>query len=108
MPDPVADLRIRLSEHHGAWEAVETILDTLGLGEVSLDGVEEDRRRWIFTGDGLMESYRDGTQPTGHYTRGFLCGAVSRVTGSPRVAGVETRCQSMGDDECRFAVRALR
>lgn len=90
---------------------LEGFLETftsMGMGELSLVYVEEDRKRWIFAGDKLMECNANDSQPTGHYTRGFLCGSVSRVAKAARVAGVETNCQSMGDDECRFVVQVLK
>ena len=91
-------------------EGVEGKLDaynSLGLGELRLEETSSDARRWIFSGDDLVESSVRSNQPTGSYTRGFLCGVVSAAIGSPKVAGVETACQSMGDELCRFVVQAL-
>ena len=90
---------------------IDEYLDTfsaMGMGALSLHSMEEDGRRWVFIGDKLMEGVTHSVKPTGHYTRGFLCGAVSRVTGAPKVACVETNCQSMGDDCCRFIVQVLK
>ena len=89
---------------------IHEFIDTysaMGLGELELVSVQENPRRWTFTGQKLMESDIESAKPTGNYTRGFLCGAVSRAVGAARVVAVETECQSMGDPCCRFMVQVL-
>jgi PAS domain S-box-containing protein len=68
----------------------------MGLGTLTLVEADEERQRWTFGGDGLVEIREQSGQPTCNYARGFLCGAVDRVVGGTRVAGVEVACQSMG------------
>jgi PAS domain S-box-containing protein len=79
----------------------------MGLGTLTLNEADEERRRWTFSGDGLVEREVESSQPTCNYTRGFLCGAVARVVGGTRVAGVEVACQSMEDEACRFVVQVV-
>jgi PAS domain S-box-containing protein len=79
----------------------------MGLGTLTLLEFDESRQRWTFWGDKLVESQTESWQPTGHYSRGFLCGAVSRVQGGVRVVGEEMACQSMGDELCRFVVQVV-
>jgi PAS domain-containing protein len=93
---------------------LEAFVD-MGLGTLTLACPEpgrrikadEERRRWTFTGDGLVERRTESGQPTCSYARGFLCGAVAHVLGGKRVAGVEMACQSMGDELCRFVVQVV-
>ncbi len=54
-----------------------------------------------------MEVNKDDGQPTCHYTRGFLHGAVLQVASGIRVADTEIACQSMGDPTCRFVVQVI-
>ena len=70
--------------------------------------VDEEVRRWTFTGDELVETPMASGRPTASYTLGFLCGAVEAVSGVKKVAAVETDCQSMGDELCRILVQAVR
>jgi PAS domain S-box-containing protein len=80
----------------------------MGLGTLSLVETDEHLRRWVFSGDGLVEC-RDGSgQPTCHYTRGFLCGVMAHVLGGAQVAGVEVACQSMADPVCRFVFQVVQ
>lgn len=91
-------------------ETLADVLDAfagLGLGSLRLEDEDPARRRWTFAGEDLVETLAESPRPTGEYTRGFLCGAVARVTGAAHVAGVEIACQSMGDERCRFVVQAL-
>ena len=80
----------------------------MGLGTLVLTEADEELRRWSFTADELVESRAESGEPTGHYTRGFLCGAVSCILGGVRATSVELACQSMGDALCRFAIQAVR
>lgn len=80
---------------------------SMGLGALVLSHANEARRRWHFRGKDLVESTATDDQPTGNYTRGFLCGAVSSINGGARVAGVEVRCQSMRDEFCEFVVQVI-
>ena len=79
----------------------------MGLGALGLAEGDEDRQRWTFTGERLVLRQAKSEQPTCHYCRGYLCGAVAGVTDAPRVVGVEVACQSMGDDLCRFVVQVV-
>ena len=79
----------------------------MGLGALGLAEGDEDRQRWTFTGEGLMLRQSKSEQPTCHYCRGYLCGAVAGVTAAPRVVSAEVACQSMGDDLCRFVVQVV-
>ena len=79
----------------------------MGLGTLALVDVDEERRRWTFTGEGLVEHSPGSQKPTSNYTRGFLCGAIDKVAGAARVAAVELACQSMGDEACRIVVQVL-
>ncbi|MGA9351794.1 MAG: response regulator [Anaerolineae bacterium] len=87
----------------------------MGLGALNLACPEpgrrieadEERRRWTFTGDGLVETRTESGQPSCNYARGFLCSAVAHVLGGTRVAGVEMACQSMGDEVCKFVVQVV-
>jgi len=84
------------------------IFAAMGLGMLTLVEADEARRRWIFSGDKLVEHLGTSDQPTDNYTLGFLCGAVARVLGGAHVAGVETTCQSMDDKVCRFVVQVVK
>ncbi len=92
----------------------ETLTQTLsryismGLGGLTLMDTDENRGRWTFAGHDLMEVNKDDGQPTCHYTRGFLHGAVLQVAGGGRLADAEIACQSMGDPTCRFVVQVIR
>ena len=87
-------------------EFIETF-GALGLGTLTLENRQPELKRWTFQGSGLMESSVTTNKPTGNYTRGFLCGAVAKVSKAARVAAVETECQSMGDAFCRIVVQVL-
>ncbi len=80
---------------------------SMGLGGLTLLETDEDRGRWTFAGHDLMEVNRNDGQPTCHYTRGFLHGAVLQVASGVRVADAEIACQSMGDPTCRFVVQVI-
>jgi PAS domain-containing protein len=79
----------------------------MGLGTLDLLEIDDERRRWTFSGDGPVERRTESGQPTCSYARCFLCGAVAHVLGGKRVAGVEMACQSMGDELCRFVVQVV-
>ena len=87
-------------------EFIEAFAD-MGLGTLALVEADEERHRWIFTGDELVEFRAQGKEPMGHYTKGFLCSAMSHILGGARVAGVELACQSMGDELCRFVIQSV-
>ncbi len=80
---------------------------SMGLGRLMLIETDEARGRWTFVGQELMEMNKEDGQPTCHYTRGFLHGAVLQVSGGGRVADAEVACQSMGDPACRFVVQVI-
>ncbi len=80
----------------------------MGLGGLTLVETDENQGRWTFIGHDLMEVNKDEGEPTCHYTRGFLHGAVQQVAGGIRVADTEVACQSMSDATCRFVVQAIR
>ncbi|ETW98315.1 MAG: hypothetical protein ETSY1_19275 [Candidatus Entotheonella factor] len=80
---------------------------SMGLGGLTLIETDEDPRRWTFAGHDLMEVNKEDGQPTCHYTRGFLHGAVRQVARDVRVADAEVACQSMGDPTCRFVVQVI-
>ena len=80
----------------------------LGFGTVVLETADPEKQRWTFNGFSLMEMQDNSEYPMDHFTRGFLCGAMSRITGSDKVLGVETDCQSMGDRACRFIVQVIQ
>jgi PAS domain S-box-containing protein len=100
----------KLTANTGA-ETLPQFLHTftaMGLGTLSLVETDEHLRRWVFSGDGLVEC-RDGSgQPTCHYTRGFLGGVMAHVLGGGQVAGVEVVCQSMADPLCRFVFQVVK
>jgi methyl-accepting chemotaxis protein len=79
----------------------------LGLGELCLDTVDEENGLYCFVGVDLPESADPSTAPRDDFTRGYLCGVVSRLQGDRPVASTETECQGMGDAYCRFYVRPL-
>jgi PAS domain S-box-containing protein len=85
---------------------LETFAD-VGLGTLTLVETDKSQRRWIFSGDGLVGLRPGSDRPTGNFALGFLCGALTRVLGGVRVAGVEVACQSMGDELCRFVVQVV-
>jgi PAS domain-containing protein len=87
-------------------EFLEAFAD-MGLGTLNSLKADEERRRWTFTGDGLVEIRTGSSQPSCNYARGFLCSAVAHALGGVRVAGVEMACQSMGDELCRFVVQVV-
>lgn len=80
---------------------------SMGLGALTLHLADPEHQRWIFQGDRLVESSNNSDHPTGNYTRGYLCGALSHLFNSARVACVETRCQSMQDELCEFVVQVI-
>jgi predicted hydrocarbon binding protein len=77
----------------------------MGLGNLQLAEANPAQQRWVFHGEGLVEERPTRQQPAGHYTRGFVCGAVAHVIGAARAVGVEIACQSMGDARCTFVVQ---
>ena len=77
----------------------------MGLGEIILVESDEEKGKWIFTGDKLVESFSETSSPNGFYTLGFLCGSLSMVYEGISFAGVELDCQAMGDELCRFIVQ---
>jgi predicted hydrocarbon binding protein len=77
----------------------------MGFGELELIEQDEDKERWIFTGQNLIEISQYSQKPTCNYTLGFLCGTVSTQVNSLEIVGVETECQSMGDEECKLIIQ---
>lgn len=80
---------------------------SMGLGSLVLHLADPEHQRWVFQGDGLVESSSKGDHPTGNYTRGYLCGALAHLFNDARVACVETHCQSMQDELCEFVVQVI-
>lgn len=86
-----------------------TTFAAAGLGKLRLRSSDDTQKRWSFEGENLVEHQRQSRVPGCYYTRGFLCGAVAQTLGNPqaRVIGVETACQSMGDEQCVFIIQVL-
>ncbi|MHA1199609.1 MAG: GAF domain-containing protein [Candidatus Heimdallarchaeaceae archaeon] len=93
--------RIKMKNLNGFLDAY----GDMGLGELKLIEEIKEKGRWIFSGDGLIELKERVDKPTSNYALGFLCGAVSSMLAGVDVAGVETECQSVGDEFCRFVVQ---
>jgi PAS domain S-box-containing protein len=77
----------------------------MGLGKLSAIEVHHERKRWTFSGTGLVEVRENCDHPTCNYTRGFLCGAIAQLYPGAGVVGVEVACQSMGDEHCHFIIQ---
>ena len=77
----------------------------MGFGDLELVRRHEDLKRWIFTGMGLVEVRPGGRYPTDHFTLGYLCGAVKKISKAQKVLGEEFECRSMGDPVCRFIIQ---
>ncbi len=91
-------------------ETLQQMLSTftsMGLGGLTVVETDNERGRWTFVGHDLMEVNKDDGQPTCHYIRGFLHGAVQQVACGVRLADAEVACQSMGDPMCRFVVQTI-
>lgn len=81
-------------------------LDTFrlqGLGQITLESVDEETGEVVFTGRGLFESYERADCPQDHFARGFLAEAVSRLVGRPMNCE-EMSCQAQGASACHFVV----
>ncbi len=78
--------------------------EDMGLGKLALIKAQKERQRWTFAGHGLVEVHKGSDKPTCNYTRGFLCGVVSRLSGNGNTIGVEIACQSMEDEHCCFEI----
>ncbi len=74
-----------------------------GLGNLSLDSVDDEQGEIVFTGHDIFESYEASDYPQDHFTRGFLARAVSLLTHRPMNCE-EVDCQAQGASACRFVV----
>ena len=78
---------------------------SMGFGELHLEQHRREIKRWIFTGDDLVEARGEGRLPADHFTLGYLCGMIEKLSGAKRALGVELECQSVGDPLCRFIIQ---
>lgn len=74
-----------------------------GLGELNLLKVDRKNFELLFSGSGLIESYKKSDYPQDNFTRGYLAQAVSKVSQSP-MSCEELECQARGDELCQFVV----
>lgn len=79
------------------------IFKAQGLGELNLLKVDRKNFELLFTGYGLIESYKKSDYPQDNFTRGYLARVVSRISRSP-MGCEEMECQARGDELCRFVV----
>jgi PAS domain S-box-containing protein len=101
---------VELAERIAA-ETLPQFLDTfrgMGLGDLTMLQADEARGRWLFQGEKLVECQSGQSRPTDHYSRGFLCGAISMLHEGTRAVGEEIACQSMGDAACQFMIQLLK
>ena len=74
-----------------------------GLGNLTLESVDEAHGELLFTGRDVFESYETSDYPQDHFTRGFLARAVS-ILARRQMNCEEVACQAQGAPECRFVV----
>ena len=76
---------------------------SMGLGEIR--AIERAGSALVFAGVDLVERRPAAGAPTCTLALGYLEGALESLRGRP-ARGEETRCQSLGHEECRFVVDA--
>lgn len=81
------------------------VLEAMGGGRFQVVSVQAGR--YVVTASDTLERRGRAMQPTCELPLGFLEGAIGRLEGGGAL-GTETRCQSMGHEECTFVVKGKR
>jgi len=81
---------------------------TAGLGKIELEDGTQKNRQAVFKGSNLLQGIdTNSSRAVDEFTRGFLAGVVSRLSGV-EVNCEEIECVAKGDTSCRFAVTSTR
>lgn len=104
-PSTLINLGVRLGQREPPQlEAGVERFSALDLGTLHVESAASER--YVFAGTGLAERRPRSRSPTCAFTLGYLQGLVGQVAGISSALGNEVACQSRGDAECRFVIRA--